>query len=84
MNRLKATNPYSQSENPISWHGWEVGFHSKPNTNVSQSEIAVYGPAFKKAFYRGQGAQTLRNYEPEVVRRGREWNYNTISNPDGV
>jgi hypothetical protein len=61
--KIKATNPYSQETNPISWHGWEVGFNSKPNTNVSQSEIATYGPAFKKAFYRGQGAQIVRNYK---------------------
>jgi hypothetical protein len=60
---LKAANPYSQSENPVSWYGWETGFHSKPNTNVSQSEIATYGAAFEKAFYRGQGAQIVRNYE---------------------
>jgi hypothetical protein len=61
--QMKAANPYSQSENPISWHGWETGFNSKPNTNVSQSEIATYGPKFVKAFYRGQGAQIVKNYE---------------------
>jgi hypothetical protein len=78
--QIKATNPYSQATDPISWHGWEVGFRSKPNTNVSQSEIAVYGAAFKKAFYRGQGAQIVRNYECDRS----EHNYNRISNPDGI
>jgi hypothetical protein len=63
--KIKATNPYSEEENPVSWHGWEVGFNSKANTNVSQSEIATYGAAFQKAFYRGQGAQIVKNYEQE-------------------
>jgi hypothetical protein len=58
---VKVSNPYSKVEDPVSWHGWETGFQSKPNTNVSQSEIATYGEAFAKAFYRGQGAQTVRN-----------------------
>jgi hypothetical protein len=60
--QLKASNPYSESETPVSWYGWETGFNSKPNTNVSQSEIATYGLTFEKAFYRGQGAQITRKY----------------------
>lgn len=61
--QLKASNPYSKSENPIAWHGWECGFLSAPNTDPSQSEIAFYGDKFQKAFYRGQGAQIVKNYE---------------------
>jgi hypothetical protein len=66
--QVKAHNPYSQSENPISWLGWETGFASKPNTNVNRSEItfhrAVDIAEFEKAFYRGQGAQiVVRRYE---------------------
>jgi hypothetical protein len=60
---MKATNPYSQTENPISWQGWENGFKSTPNSIISPLERAEFGLQYEKAFYRGQGAQIVKNYE---------------------
>jgi hypothetical protein len=63
--KIKVTNPYSEEENPIAWRGWEIGFRSPPNSVPSATEKAVYGTefkAFEKAFYRGQGAQTIRKH----------------------
>jgi hypothetical protein len=66
--KIKATNPYSQTEDPISWYGWETGFASTPNSIISPLERAEFGPRYEKAFYRGQGAQTICNY----LKRERE------------
>jgi hypothetical protein len=60
---MKASNPYSQSTDPFSWLGWENGFASNPNATISQFEKDEYGPRYWKAYYRGQGAQIVKNYE---------------------
>jgi hypothetical protein len=60
---MKVSNPYSQSSDPASWAGWEAGFRSHPNSTLSQFEKDEYGPSYWKAFYRGQGAQTIQNLE---------------------
>lgn len=59
--KMKAHNPYSQSANPLSWLGWWNGFNSDPNRTISQFEKDEYGPTYWKAFYRGQGAQIVKN-----------------------
>jgi hypothetical protein len=61
--QMKASNPYSQSSDPISWAGWENGFASTPNSIISPLEKAEFGPRYEKAFYRGQGAQIVRRHE---------------------
>jgi hypothetical protein len=57
---MKASNPYSKTEDPVSWAGWKAGFASKPGKLAKKD---IYGPTlqsiYEKAFYRGQGAQTV-------------------------
>jgi hypothetical protein len=61
---IKATNPFSQTSDPVSWAGWEAGFVIEdPAWAPSQSKKDQFSPEFWKAFYRGQGAQIIRNYD---------------------
>jgi hypothetical protein len=68
--KIKATNPYSEEENPISWIGWEHGLKADPHYTPLNWEKEVilssqpgYSALYWRAFYRGQGAQIVHNYE---------------------
>jgi hypothetical protein len=60
---MQAHNPYSQDRDPISFAGWENGFAADPKAIPSQFEKHQWGPRYLKAFYRGQGAQIMRQYD---------------------
>jgi hypothetical protein len=76
---IKATNPFSQETDPVSWAGWEAGYAiDDPTWTPDQNKKDEFDQVFWEAFYRGQGAQIVKNYG-SLDHQDAEWAHRQLT-----